>query len=63
MMATPSSGRPKLASVPDRMTSEARGTAAMPFVVSMSVSIIMSCWPSVMSTPAACATKTDAMAR
>jgi len=62
-MATPSSGRPKLTSVPERMTSDARGTPATPLEVSMSVSIMTSCWPVLSSTPAAWATKMDATAR
>jgi hypothetical protein len=42
MIATPSSGSPNVASVPDRMTSDARGTAATPLLVIISVSIIRS---------------------
>src|SRR5580658_4585367 len=61
--ATPDSGRPNDASVPARITSEARGTAATPLLVSISVSIIRSCWLSAMWTPAACATKSDAIER
>ena len=41
--STPASGRLKLASVPERMTSDALGTPATPFDVSMSVSIMMIC--------------------
>jgi hypothetical protein len=42
MIATPSSGNPNVASVPERITSDARGTAATPLLVIMSVSIIKS---------------------
>jgi len=63
MMATPSSGRPNVARVPDRITSEARGTAATPLLVIMSVSIINTCPVSVIGCPAACATKIEATAR
>jgi len=42
MMATPSSGRPNVARVPDSITSDARGTAATPLLVIMSASIIAS---------------------
>jgi hypothetical protein len=49
------------------MTRDARGTAATPLDVSIRVNIIPSCWPKVMwkpeVVPAACATKTEAMAR
>ena len=58
--ATPSAGRLKLATVAARITSEARGTAATPLLVSISVSIIRICVPSGKWTPAACATKIDA---
>jgi hypothetical protein len=63
MIATPSSGSPKVASVPDRITSDARGTAATPLLVIMSVSIMKSWVVKVIGTPAAWATKTDATAR
>jgi len=63
MIATPSSGRPNVASVPERITSDARGTAATPLLVIMRVTIMRSWVVSVIGTPAACATKTDAMAR
>ena len=53
----------ELASVPERITSDARGTAATPLLVSISVSIMSSCCDSGMSMPAACATNTDASAR
>jgi len=42
-----SSGKLKVARVPERMTREARGTAATPLLVSIKVSIIGSCWASV----------------
>ena len=58
-----SMGKPNCVSAPERMTSDARGTAATPFDVNMSVNIIASCVLSGMSIPAACAAKTDAMAR
>ena len=45
------------------MTSEARGTAATPLLVSISVSIITSCWPRPRWMPAAWATKIEATAR
>ena len=61
--ATASSGRLNIASAPERITSDARGTAATPFDVSISVSIIRICWPSVISMPPAWAANTDAMAR
>ena len=61
--ATPSSGRPKVASAPDRMTSDARGTAATPLLVSISVSMMTSCWPRVRSAPAAWATNSAATDR
>ena len=63
MSVTPSSGRPYIASVPARMTSEARGTPATPLLVSISVSSIVICCPTVSSTPAAWATKTAASER
>src|SRR6266852_5946490 len=58
MTAIPSSGRPKVASVPARITSDARGTPATPLLVSMSVISISSCVPNDKCTPAAWATKT-----
>ncbi len=61
--ATPASGRPNWVSAPERMTSDARGTAATPLLVSISVSIISSCVPIGMSMLAAWATNTDASAR
>ena len=67
--ATPMGPKPgtNVFKVARRMTSDARGTAATPFEVTMSVSIMTICWPIPMCTPvvasAACATKTDAMAR
>ena len=60
---TPSSGRPNVTSVPESTTIEARGTAAMPLLVSISVNIIVSCCPNERFTPAACATKMEATAR
>ena len=54
--AIPSIGRLKRASVPARITSDARGTPATPLLVSISVSIITSCVPNGMATSAACAT-------
>ena len=49
------------------MTSDARGTAATPFEVSINVNIIVICWPNDMCHPivvsAAWATNTDAIAR
>ena len=49
------------------MTSDARGTPATPFEVSINVNIIVICWPNDMCQPivvsAAWATKTDAIAR
>jgi hypothetical protein len=63
MIATPSRGRPNVAGVPERITSDACGTAATPLLVIMSVTIIRTCVVSVIGTPAACATKTDAIAR
>ena len=61
--ATPSSGNPNWANAPDRITSDARGTAATPLLVSISVSIMSSWVLSGMLMPAACATNTDANAR
>ena len=58
--ATPSIGSWKLASVAARMTSAARGTPATPLLVSISVSIMVTCWPIVISIPAAWATNTEA---
>jgi hypothetical protein len=63
IIATPSSGSPNVANVPERITSDARGTAATPLLVIMSVTIMRSCVVNVIGTPAACATNTDAMAR
>ncbi len=45
------------------MTSVARGTPATPFDVTISVSIIASCWPKDRCTCAACATVIDASTR
>jgi hypothetical protein len=42
MIATPSSGKPNVVRVPERITSAARGTAATPLLVIMSVSIMKS---------------------
>jgi hypothetical protein len=42
IIATPSRGNPNVARVPERITSDARGTAATPLLVIMSVSIIKS---------------------
>jgi len=42
MIATPSSGRPNVASVPDSITRDARGTAATPLLVIIRASIIAS---------------------
>ena len=61
--ATPSSGRPNCVSAPERITSDARGTAATPFDVSISVSIISSCVLNGISMFAACATNMLATAR
>ena len=41
----PSTGRLNVASVPARITSDARGTPATPLLVSISVSIMTSCVP------------------
>src|SRR5882672_9104981 len=62
-IAAPSSGRPNCVSVAARTTSAARGTPATPLLVSISVSIITSCWPIVIWTPASCATNTLASDR
>ena len=62
-MAAPSSGRPNCVSVAVSTTSAARGTPATPLLVSISVSIMTSCWPSVSATPASCATNTLASDR
>jgi len=42
IIATPSSGKPNVASVPERITSDARGTAATPLLVIIRVSIMKS---------------------
>src|SRR5262249_48822299 len=63
MTITPSTGRLNEASVPRRMTSDARGTPATPFEVSISVSSITICCVNVSCTFAACATKIEARAR
>src|SRR5262249_10135736 len=62
-IAAPSSGRPNCVKVAARTTSAARGTPATPLLVSISVSIMTSCWPSVIDTPASCATNTLASDR
>ncbi len=61
--ATPSSGNPNCASVPARITRDARGTPATPLLVTIRVSIMRSCWPTERWIPAACATKTEASDR
>src|SRR5205814_4880143 len=61
--ATPSTGRLNVASVPARITKDARGTAATPLLVSISVSIIVSCVPKDRWIPAACATNIEASER
>ena len=47
----PASGMSKLASVAAITTSEARGTPAMPLLVSISSSSIVICWPNESSMP------------
>ena len=63
MTATASSGKPNIASAPERITSDALGTAATPFDVSMSVSIMSNWLPILMSMPPAWAANTLATAR
>ena len=55
-MAAPSSGSPKVLNVAVRMTSAARGTPATPLLVSIRVSIMVTCCQTDSSTPASCAT-------
>ena len=57
-MAGASGGRWKVAGGGASTTSGARGTPATPLLVSISVSIMISCWPMVIGTPAICATNT-----
>src|SRR5262249_9112331 len=52
MTAIASSGSPNAASVPERITSDARGTPATPLLVSISVKTMRSCWPNGMWMPA-----------
>src|SRR5205823_2697415 len=61
--ATPSSGSWKVANVPERITSDARGTAATPLLVSINVSTIGICCARLRWMPAACATNTAARER
>jgi len=63
MTATPSSGSPNCVSVPARITSDARGTAARPLLVSISVSIMSTWRDNGIAMPAAWATNTEARAR
>ena len=63
MTATPAIGRPKLAKVPARITSEARGTPATPLLLSIRVSIMTIWVPKGMWTLAAWATKRAASDR
>ena len=46
--ATPEIGKPNVTNVPARITNDARGTAATPLLVSISVSIMSNCWLNVM---------------
>src|SRR5579864_9186011 len=61
--ATPSTGRLKVARVPARITRDARGTAATPLLVSISVNIMVICVPKERWIPAACATNIEASER
>ncbi len=56
-------GSPSCVAVPMSTTKDPRDTPAIPLLVSMSVSIIMTCWPALRCMPAACATNMAARER
>ena len=60
--SSPASGRPNIGSMAATTTSEARGTPAMPLLDSIITRSSVTCWPSDMSMPYACAMKIAAKA-
>ena len=57
---TGSTGKSNMATVPNKITNEARGTPATPLLVSIRVSAITICCSHDNGCPAACATNTEA---